>query len=486
MRRWMFVAGLLAIIALVPAPVAAQSEQGVNVRAFRFFRAENKQTLVTAFVEVPYALLEVTGTGPTAELKYGVAVTVTDVGGATLYEASWPGRARAELATAGARKLEILDVSVPAGKYRIGVTVTDSVSGRQFGSATEFEAWGQQPGASDLMLSPGMRLASESDTAPSPGELRRGNTLVTPATRLRLTPLRAKAFYLVEVYGSGSDSGSMHVEVSDSSGKAILSTRPAPVTLAQGGSVLKGSLDLSGLPAGRYTLSVLTDMNGNRQSRSDQFVMAGFEETMQREEVRLAALKESDEGYFGTMNEEQLNAAEEPLEFLTSRDTLTVWKSGLSLAAKRQFLTNFWSQRDPTPGTPRNERREQFYNLIDQANRAYAEGTRSVTPGWKSDRGRIYVKYGDPSDVLDRRTSLGKAPPYQVWRYTRPRDRFYVFADRTGFGVYKMIGTNDIKESSIAGWKDILGPEALQDVSRWLGIDLFQGDNGINSATPSQ
>jgi hypothetical protein len=51
--------------------------------------------------------------------------------------------------------------------------------------------------------------------------------------------------------------------------------------------------------------------------------------------------------------------------------------------------------------------------------------------------------------------------------------------------VYKLIGTNDIKESSLAGYKDILGPEALQDVSRWLGIDLFQNDNGANSATQS-
>jgi GWxTD domain-containing protein len=226
-------------------------------------------------------------------------------------------------------------------------------------------------------------------------------------------------------------------------------------------------------------------MKGAKQARSDQFVMAGFEETMQREEARLASLKESDEGYFGTMNEDQLNDAAAPLEYLTSRDTLAVWKSGLSVAAKRKFLTDFWSRRDPTAGTPRNERREQFYSLIAQANRAYAEGARTSTPGWKSDRGRIYVKYGDPSDVLDRRTSTGKAPPYQVWRYTRGKDRYYIFADRTGFGVYKLIGTNDIKESSLAGYKDILGPEALQDVSRWLGIDLFQNENGVNAATQS-
>jgi GWxTD domain-containing protein len=474
----MLVAGLAANVALAAGPGAAQSEQGINLRAFRFYRAENRQTLVTAFVEVPYALLERTGPGPAAELKYGVIVTVTDLAGGTLYEASWPGGGRADLATAGARKLEILDVAVPAGRYRIAVTVTDSVSGRQYSGGTEVEGWAEPPGASDLMLSPAMRLASGDDTVPRAGELRRGNTMVTPATDLRLTPLRPKAFYLLEVYGAGSDSGTMQVRVVDSTGRALVSTRPAPVVLAQGGSVLKGQLDLSGLPAGRYSLTVVTDLQGRKEERSDGFVMADFQEAMQREGAQQAAWRESDEGYFAAMGQEELEAAVGPLVYLAGSDSLAPWKSGLSLAAKQRFLTRFWEGRDPSLGTPRNEARETFYKLIGEANRRFAERGRGAGAGWRTDRGRIFVKYGGPSEMLDRPVASGRAPPYQVWRYLGRKDVYYIFVDRTGLGGYRLIASNDLRETSIPGFREILGGEALQDISRWLGVDLFQPDQG--------
>jgi GWxTD domain-containing protein len=240
--------------------------------------------------------------------------------------------------------------------------------------------------------------------------------------------------------------------------------------------VLKGQLDLAGLPSGRYQFAVKLDIGGSHEERSDQFVMADFQETMEKEQARLAALKQTDEGYFGTMNEAQLDEAAAPLIYLASSDSLAVWKTGLSVAAKREFLTRFWQQRDPTPGTDRNETREAFYALISRANAQYAEGGRSATPGWRTDRGRIFVKYGQPSDMLDRRSSAGTAPPYQVWRYQRGKELYFIFADRSGFGAYKLLATNDLHEVSLPGYRDILGPEALQDVSRWLGIDLFRGD----------
>ncbi|HXI21455.1 MAG TPA: hypothetical protein VNH46_10230, partial [Gemmatimonadales bacterium] len=290
MRRWMLVAGLAAIMALAPTAGAAQSEDGVRVRAFRFYRAESGQTLVTAFVEVPYVLLEVPADGSSAELKYGVVVSITDSSGVQLNKAAWPGQARADLRRPGAVALEILDFSLAPGKFQIKVTVTDSTSGKSYSSSQDVVAWSTPPRASDLMLSPSMRLATGSDTMPHAGERRWGNTMVTPATRLQLTPLRSKAFYLVEAYAQTADSGTMSVRVSDSAGKVLVQSRPTRVDIAPGGSVLKGQLDLAGLPAGEYTMTVHLDVAGHQEDRSDQFEMANFQETMQREESRLEAL----------------------------------------------------------------------------------------------------------------------------------------------------------------------------------------------------
>lgn len=480
MRRWLMAIGLAGLIGM-DGVAAAQSAQDVTVRAFRFYRAEGNKTLVTAFVEVPYSLLQ--ASSDSALLKYGVLVTILDGAGTRLTDASWPGRASGALKQAGAAAVEILDFPVTGGTFRIAVEVTDSVSGQHFTGSTDVIAWNSTPKTSDLLLSPSMRPLPVGDTTkPRPGELLRGNTMVTAATRLRLTPVRSRAFYLLEAYSEAGDSGAMSVRVADSTGRVLVTSKPQAVKVAAGGSVLRGQIDLTGLPEGTYSLTVKVALGSRTEELSDKLVMANFEETMDKERERLAMLRETDEGYFGLMNETQLEEAQAPLTYIATSEALAVWKTDLTLEAKKRFLTQFWSRRDPTPATPRNEAREAFYREIDAVNQLYKESGRASRPGWKTDRGRIRVRNGAPGEVLDRRSSLGKAPPYEVWRFTSGKERYYVFADRTGFGNYELVATNDLRENGRAGWTEMMGPQALQDISRFLNIDFFRGDSqNLNS-----
>ncbi len=57
---------------------------------------------------------------------------------------------------------------------------------------------------------------------------------------------------------------------------------------------------------------------------------------------------------------------------------------------REQFIEQFWLRRDPTPDTEENEFKEEHYRRIAYANEHYASGI----PGWKTDRGRIYIIYG--------------------------------------------------------------------------------------------
>jgi len=168
----------------------------------------------------------------------------------------------------------------------------------------------------------------------------------------------------------------------------------------------------------------------------------------------------------------QLDSAKAPLIYLADAGELSAWSNGLSLSAKRRLLSEFWQKRDPTPDTPVNERREQFYQAIAYANQAYKEGGRKTVPGWRSDRGRIYARLGAPDEVLDR-PSQRTAPRYLVWRYTRGRGNFYIFADRTGFGAYQLIYSDDLREPGQPDWDRTLGRDAVGDVSQFLNIDLF-------------
>src|SRR5205807_7179286 len=90
-----------------------------------------------------------------------------------------------------------------------------------------------------------------------------------------------------------------------------------------------------------------------------------------------------------------------------------------------QFIEAFWARRDPTPDTVENEYEEEHYTRIAYANEHFAAGI----PGWKTDRGRMYIMYGKP-DEIDSHPSGGSynrpqeegggetsTYPFEDWRY---------------------------------------------------------------------
>ncbi len=90
-----------------------------------------------------------------------------------------------------------------------------------------------------------------------------------------------------------------------------------------------------------------------------------------------------------------------------------------------QFIEAFWQRRDPTPDTEENEYKEEHYRRIEYANEHFAAGI----PGWKTDRGRIYIVFGPPDEIdshasggtYDRPMEEGGGTtstyPFEDWRY---------------------------------------------------------------------
>jgi len=64
-------------------------------------------------------------------------------------------------------------------------------------------------------------------------------------------------------------------------------------------------------------------------------------------------------------------------------------------AEKANFIQEFWKKRDPDPETEINEFKDSYYELIEEANHLFREGS---TPGWLQDRGRIYILLGPPEE----------------------------------------------------------------------------------------
>ena len=164
-------------------------------------------------------------------------------------------------------------------------------------------------------------------------------------------------------------------------------------------------------------------------------------------------------------SESRLDSLYSPLVYIMQHDEQGVY-STLSLGEKREYLRRFWARRDPTPGTLRNEAETQFYRRIEAANREFREGGAAAIPGWRTDRGRIFIRNGSPDEVLSRPQPLGGLP-YEVWKYTTGKQRKYCFVDLTRFGNYALVYTNDLLEPSRPDWSRLLGYEAYVDVIRF-------------------
>ena len=123
----------------------------------------------------------------------------------------------------------------------------------------------------------------------------------------------------------------------------------------------------------------------------------------------------------------------------------------LSTSAEfEQFIEQFWLRRDPTPRTVENEFKEEHYRRIAYSNEHFA----SSIPGWKTDRGRVYITYGPPDEIEDhssggtyqRPAAEGGGTttvlPFQQWRYKFlegiGKDVIIEFVDAARNGEYRM------------------------------------------------
>ena len=105
---------------------------------------------------------------------------------------------------------------------------------------------------------------------------------------------------------------------------------------------------------------------------------------------------------------------------------------------KKVLLEAFWAKRDPTPQTPENELREEFYRRVNFANRHFFNPF-SNRQGWETDRGRIFIIYGPPDDV-ERPPVKKRQPLYEIWTYQREDFvRRVIFVFKPEWGEFQLV-----------------------------------------------
>ena len=183
-----------------PAPPATPSaSRDVAIGAVRSYRGD--RTLINGFVRVPHALLEPVKIGAGGFAEFRLDVGVVDARGNVLATDSWTRRVPWTATQArGAASVEMMTFTVDSGAYEIRAIVNDSASGRQSAAMLPVRGFTSRPPASDLLLAPEIRRAAPGDTATGPGELRKGDLLITAGSEVALSPTQAALFYYCEVY----------------------------------------------------------------------------------------------------------------------------------------------------------------------------------------------------------------------------------------------------------------------------------------------
>jgi len=161
-----------------------------------------------------------------------------------------------------------------------------------------------------------------------------------------------------------------------------------------------------------------------------------------------------------------------------------------------RLIEEFWRQRDPTPGTPRNEFRDEHYRRIEFANKTFGRG--SPFKGWRTDQGRIYIMLGMPIDV--QRITTSDTYPMEIWQYrgnpALGQSPFFqlLFFQRGGMGEFKLykplsdgpkaLVPDPFRKTSMAsgmasahdlpsGW-DAMDIQAFKLLKETLGSDIAQ------------
>lgn len=186
----------------------------------------------------------------------------------------------------------------------------------------------------------------------------------------------------------------------------------------------------------------------------------------------------------------------EDVLYIITDEEKTAFKRLSTEDEREQFIEQFWLRRDPTPDSAENEFKEEHYRRIAYTNERYASGI----PGWKTDRGRIYITFGPPDEneshpsggTYERPYEEGGGTtstyPFEKWRYRWIEgigsDIIIEFVDPTMTGEYRM--TMDPSEKDALMMVPGAGLTLIEQMGLANKTDRFSRTDGTRLGTGTQ
>lgn len=347
----------------------------------------------------------------------------------------------------------VFGLPVPEGKYSLFVKAWDANNTKLIKNINETIEI--KPYVKEKFCVSDIQLASNiKNVGADPKSIFYKNTLeVIPNPSMLYSAQTPVAFYYAELYNLALEDTSVNFTlqklVFNSAGKNVFKNAKT-IKQAKNSVVEIGLVNLSKLPTDSYNLvlSLIDNKTNQAYISSKRFFLynPNVVDTSSKNTGDNALLSSS----FGVMTPEECDNMFSESKYIATQAEINKYDNLDSLNAKRNFLLNFWKSRDTDSSTPQNEFQLDYMRRVEYANRNFKF---SQTPGYLSDRGRIYLTYGEP-DQKDNFPSEPNLKPYEVWFYGNIEGGVtFVFGDVTGFGKYELLHSTKRGEIRDDNWK---------------------------------
>jgi GWxTD domain-containing protein len=345
-----------------------------------------------------------------------------------------------------------VSVFLEAGDYRVETRILDRVSERDGGRRER--VFVPSFSSTDLTMSDiqiGLRLFPDR----SRSRFSKNGYYILPNPHALYNAEWPNVYYYCEIYNlsplnTGLDSSYVVTRnLIDPQGKSVRETsrkvrQRIGIALVEADSVV-----VSDLIPGQYILGieVRDRATGQYVSRERPFMV--YNPVQHPVSPADDAQGRKDEIYSMTM--EELDRYFEPLQYITEKDERRNYRRIRDIEGKREFIESFWMRRDPDASTLHNEAKSEYMRRLEYVNSTFAS---RMKEGWKSDRGRIYLIYGEPYLIDRYPSSLGQRP-FQVWTYPQiDQGVEFVFVDVSGFGEMILVHSTAKEEIRDYDWKE--------------------------------
>jgi len=376
------------------------------------YKSDKKgQTKVEAFIQVPYQTIQFIKVANGFLGKYTITLSFLNKKGEKLYtEKIWNEKITVkDFKSTSSKKISNISrrtFYIQPGVYLIRTSVEDKEIKKEFVKTLKFMV---RDFSRDISLSSIMFIENM--------KVKKGNNRIVPNITKNVAN-QAQGFPIYyELYSNKKMNATVDYIVSDKK-EDVLYKESIPIKVDSGINNIFYTIKDTTISLGTYKLEVLVKNNDEILANTEKMFFSKW--------------------VGAPTNITDLETAIDQLEYIATDDQIDYIRAGKTKEEKIKRYKEFWKSKDPNPTDEDNPVFNEYYRRINLADKNFSHYN---TPGWRTDRGMVFIVLGPPDNITDHPFD-SYAKPYVVWDYYQ-LSRSFTFVDETGFGDYRLANPLD-------------------------------------------